>query len=259
MALMNTSVFTGYADRIAKHYSMLKTTLASMSASGTPYFTRISATDDAEVEIPMVEKSNTFDVFISASGAATDLSRLITPYTALITGFENHLKKNGLGRTWDEYCADQDVRVSEYTNEVHYAKHRRYMNASNVFSETEFTLGTCAVDPSGIVFTDGDNLGDGTSTNKADGSNFAAARLKAVVTSSNITSPISLQIVGLDETGQNDTINSLNNVAGPSGTEIVLTPASGRFVDVTNVSLVSGGTVGDTFNVVTIKERDIAL
>ena len=251
--VINVPTFIQYADRIASNYKTLAESLAIMSASGS-YFGIITNTNAADIEIPMADFSDKFDNYISGTKAATEVAISMHPYTDLITSLEKHLQRTGLGRTWDAYCSASGVRVSDYTNQIHYAKHRRYMNARNVFSEEEASFGTVEVNPSGVIFTDGESFGTGSSREKADGEHFAAARVKALLLS-DISSPLVVNLIGLKEDGTEHTIRSVP-ISGSNLSSIEIHP-SGRFVDITDVTMVSGGTSGDKFIIKTIKEREV--
>lgn len=253
MTVMNTQIFETFADRIARDYKTLNDSLHQMAASGS-YFGILTDTNVPDIEIPMIEYADIFDNYIDGDYAATKMSASIYPFTDLITSFENHLKRTDIGRTWDSYCSASGVRVSDYTNQVHYAKHQRYMNARNVFSENPIQMGIVTVGPSGVIFTDKDNFGTGSAKEKADGGNFAAAALEATLMN-DISTPLVIDVIGLNEVGESQTIRS-NAITGSGYVTVPLLP-SGRYVDVTNVEFVSGGSLGNTIIIKTIKERDI--
>lgn len=255
MGVINSDVFIEYADRIARDYIILQHALDEVILA-KPYFKILTVTDDPDVEIPMDDSADKCDTYFSQDKSATALASTMFPFTDLITGFENHMKRVEAGRTWDEYCSASGVRVSAYTNEVHYAKHHRYMLASNVFAEHQIDFGIASImPPSGTVaFQDLDNFGSGDPKARADGSNFAASKVNAVLIS-DINPPVVFKIIGVDDSGEEVLFNTVP-LTGVSGTVIVANP-SGRIVDMTSVELVSGGTSGDTVKFSSIKERDV--
>ena len=109
-----------------------------------------------------------------------------------------------------------------------------------------------------LEFTDGDDFGDGSADAKADGSNFAGAQLKAIVVGSNTISSLVVDIEGLDEEGSAKTLSGVT-ISGAPGTEVAIGTTSDRWVDITNITRVSGGSTGDEIELHNIKERTIEL
>ena len=257
MALMNTAVLTGYADRIAKQYSYIKVCFDTLAQTGvgTNYYTRVTDTEDPDIELTMLQPAYNADAsFVSST--TLSVVRNMSSFTGLISAFEAHLNREGslTYKTWDGYCTTEAVRVSDYTNQVFYARNNSYMKARNVFCESSATFGTYAV---GTGFTVGSNFGDGAEANLANGTNFAGTQVKAVVTGSNTISGMTATIVGLDEVGAAKTKTGVA-IAGAPGTEITVGSTTDRWVAVTNIT-VTGGSSGDSFEVRNIKERTITL
>lgn len=262
MALMSKTVFEGFVDRIAKQYSYIKVCFDALSNTGvgTQYYERITATGDPDVELAMLRYAFDADNKF-AENETIAMVQSIGEYTSLITSFERHLSREGsiTSRRWDDYCEQEDVRVSDYTNQVYYARNSTYMLARNVFAEDDTTLASAEMTgASTLTFTDGDDFGDGGASNLADGSSFAGAQLKAVVTGSNTISSLVVNIVGLDEEGNSKTLNNVT-ISGAPAAEVTIGTTADKWVDVTNIVWASGGSLSDEFELHNIKEREIAL
>lgn len=258
MPIMDVEVFKGYADRIAGQFRILKTSILSMSA-GTPFFEQLTVTADPDVEIPMLGPARNQDVAVTIDDAAVKTVKGMSGLTGLITAFESHLltqTEDSDISSWDTYCTDQDVRVSEYTDKVFLARHGRHMLARNVFCESEIIMAECTVGPSGIIISeDALSLGTGSVSQKAE-SGFAGAQLAAIL-NTEIVSGLDIEIVGLSETGLTRRLSTDSGlIVGPSGSRIDIPPPSGRFVSISEVNLLSGGSEGDSFDLVNIIERD---
>ncbi|MGQ4893397.1 MAG: hypothetical protein ACP6IQ_02090 [Candidatus Njordarchaeia archaeon] len=261
MAVISETLFEGITDRAAFQFQSIKANLAALGVEGTgTQYHRVTSTNDSDIEVPLVESADTSDKAFSASDAAVKLCRNFTDFTQIITGLEEHFRRVNLDNpTIDGYCEASGVLVSNYFNQIYYARRGRYLLARHVFCEEEKTFCSCTVTPSGINFVDRDDFGDGSPENYADGNNFAGEKVKAVVTSPTISVPINIRIIGLNENGEDQTIESGAIIIGNQGDEINIPSASGRFVDITNVELVSGGSNGDSFDLKPIKERIVKL
>ena len=259
---MTTTVFKGVADRMAKQYSYIKVCFDALSTTGVgdDYYERITNTDDPDVELAMLQPAYNADIEFEKN-TPQKITRGLSAYTNLVSSFEAHLQREGSlsNRTWDGYCESQDVRVSDYTNQVYYARNNDYMKARNVFSEEDATFASAKMtDASTLTFTDGTDFGNGSADAKADGSNFAGTQIKAIITGSNSISSLVINIEGLDEEGVSKTLNGVS-ISGTPGTEIVIGTDSDRWVDITNITRTSGGTTDDEFEIHNIKERTIEL
>jgi hypothetical protein len=261
MALMTKTVFKGIADRMAKQYSFIKVCFDALSSTGngTNYYDMVTNTNDPDVELAMLQASYNADVEFETN-TPQKIAKGLSSYTNLISSFESHLQREGSLslRTWDAYCEAQDVRVSDYTNQIHYSRNNTYMNARNVFSEDDTTFASAEMTgATALTFTDGDDFGDGAAATKADGNNFAGTQLKAVVTGSNtIASSLVVDIAGLDENGATKTLTNVS-IAGSPGTEVVIGATTDLWVDVTGITRVSGGALNDEFELHNIKERTV--
>ena len=137
MALIDTTTLLGIADRAAYQYGQLKITcLAIQAVGGGLYFTRVTATEDPDVEIPTVADYDRVDKDLLVTYAAKNGTLLGN----IISAMEAHFSRPGpsgaplqLGG-WDGYLSTANKRVSQYFAELYYACKGWYMLAINVFS-----------------------------------------------------------------------------------------------------------------------------
>lgn len=266
MALISSSVLLGIADRAAKQYQYLYDARTSLIVTGTGlYFTRASATGDADVEIPLGAPYDEVDDDFSMVTLIAHGTKL----GEIVTAMENHFSRKDANGAylqtggWDGYLAAKDKRVSWYFAQIYWAVKDTRMLAINVFSEGTDTFGTIVVAAgSTINFTDGVNYGNGASTNPANGSNYAATQLKIVVGATFGASDLQLRLAVKDTDDDPTTIDVIVPGGSSEGDEIDVGTSSDRFLDVTGVSFVpfgSFGTLGDTVYIRNKKERTIAL
>jgi hypothetical protein len=265
MPLIDTATLLKVADRAAYQYGQIKTTLAAVNQVGTGYYwTTITATEDADVELPLQQVYYNVDQdFAVALGI-----RGGTNLPNIVFGMENHFNRPGpsgnplqLGG-WDGYLQSNNKRVSQYFGELFYISHGFYMLAVDVFSEgvDDFATAVRNAVP-GITFTDGVNYGNGNVLNPANGVNFAATQLKVYVVSMGGTN-LDLRLSVKDVNNNPTTIDVTIPGGSPPGTEVAIGTAADRFLDVTNIILKpagSAGTLGDNMKVRNLKERQIAL
>jgi hypothetical protein len=267
MPLIDTTTLLRISDRAAYQYSQIKSTMAAISVAGTngKYFDMVTATDDPDVEIPTVALYENTDNDFLPGMAAKDGTLLGN----IIGGMENHFNmrdaNTGLPLQpggWDGYLYTKGIRASQYFAELFYACHGFYMLAVDVFSEGVDTLATAQVIAGpGITFTDGISYGDGSPTNPANGTNFAATQLKAYVVSMGATQ-LDLRLSVKDINNNLTTIDVSVPGGSAPATEITIGGTSDRFLDVTNIILKPGGSAGTSGNVIRIrnkKERQIQL
>lgn len=267
MPLIDTTTLLEIADRAAYQYSQLKTTLAAISVAGAngKYFDMVTATDDPDVEIPTVADYENVDNDFLPGFAAKNGTLL----GGIIGGMEAHFNVRDVSTGlplqaggWDGYLYSKGERVSQYFAELFFACHGFYMLAVNVFSEGVDTMATAGVIAGpGVTFTHGVSYGTGSTTNPANGTNFAATQLKAYVVSMG-GAQLDLRLSVKDINNNLTTID----VTIPGGsiptTEITIGGTSDRFLDVTNIILKPGGsagTSGDTIQIRNKKERQIQL
>jgi hypothetical protein len=244
---------------------MLYDAFAAANVQGTGwYFERVSSTDDSDVEIPTIGPYREVDEDFDVDLAVREGTKMGYVVTAMETHFNrrdsngNRLQSGG----WDGYLTVKDERVSWYFASLFYAVKRRRMLALNVFSEGDDTFGTVELTAGpGMDFTDGVNYGNGSSLNKADGSNYAATQLRVVVTSMS-SAKLDLRLGVKDQNDNPTTIDVTIPASSPAGTSVPVGTSSDRFLDLINVSFVpmgNFGTIGDTMTIRNLKERTIAL
>lgn len=265
MALIDTTTLLGIADRAAQQYNLLRLAFESADQEGGGwYFDRVTDTDDPDVELPTVQPYEIVDQDVEVDFAVRNGTRMANVVNAMMVHF-NIRNSSGVplqAGGWDGYATTQNVRYSWWFNKLYFAVKERYLLANNVFSETDDVFGTVEVVAGpGLSFTDGVNYGTGASTNKANGSNFAATQLKVVVTSMG-ANQLDLRLSVKDVNNLPTTIDVSIPASSPPGTEVSVGGALNRFLDMIGVSYIpasSYGTLGDTVTIRNLKERQIAL
>ena len=262
MALIDSTTLLGIADRCAAQYGYLKTAFDSISLTGgvsacnSYYWQMITATDDPDVEIPLESTYYNSDINLSLVTCV----RSGTPQlTSIVTTMDNHFSRVSHSGSWDGFLTTNDERVSDYFNKVYYIAKGSYMLANNVFSEADDVFGTAEVEagPS-VTFTDGDDYGDGSASNRASGSYFAATQLKVVCVGAIGATDLDLRLSVKDEDDVATTIDVTVPALSLDGAEIDVGTVTDRFLDVTGIDFqpaADQGTLGDTVNVQNKKER----
>jgi len=264
MSLIDVTTLLRVADRAAYQYGQMKDMSSAIQAQGTAYYWEtITATDDPDVEIPTLKPYEAVDNDLSPTQIVCG-----TLLGNIISGMEGHFSRkdsNGdplqLGG-WDGYLQAKDERVSQYFAELYRATKVSYMFAVHVFSEGDdkFADVSVAAGPT-IVFTDGINYGNGSGTNPANGSYFAATQLRIVVGTMG-AADLDLRLAVKDVNDNPTTIDVTVPAGSAPGDSISVGTSSDRFLDVTGASFVpagSTGTVGDVVEVRNLKERQIVL
>ena len=265
MSLIDSTTLLRVADRAAYQYGQIKANLAAITQVGLGYYwTTVTATEDADVEIPLQAPYYGVDNdFLVAN-----VVRWGTNLPDIVGAMEAHfVRSNGSGGVlqlggWDGYLMAHNARVSQYFGELFFVCHGFYMLAVDVFSESVDDFATAArIAGPAIAFTDGVSYGNGSTTNPANGTYFAATQLKVYVVAmggANLDLRLSVKDVNNNPT----TIDVTVPGGSPPATEIPIGTSANRFLDVTNITLVpagSAGTLGDNIKVQNLKERQIAL
>ena len=265
MPLINTASLLRVADRAAYQYGQMKTLFAAISQEGTAYYWEtITATDDPDVEIPVLGPYDQVDNDLAPGFAAKNGTSL----ASVIGGMEAHFAWPGPTGAplqtggWDGYLTDKDVRVSQFFGDLFFACKGYYMIANNVFSEGNDQFGaiTVVAGPA-IHYVDGINYGNGNPANPANDVFFAATQLKVVVVSmggTNLDIRLSVKDINDNPTTIDVTVpgGSIPGAVVPIGT------TTDRFLDVIGAIFVpagSTGTVGDSITIRNLKERQIVL
>ena len=263
MPLIDSVTLIDIADRCAWQYNQIAASFENIAPTGTGswgtdseyYWQRITATDNPDLEIPTLNVYYTADYGINMSNA---IKSGVPQFAAIVTGMDAHFSRMAYTGGWDAYLTDNDERVSDYFNQVYFLAKSQYMLANNVFSETVDTFGTWEY---GDIFTGGVTYGNGSISNRANGSSFAETQLKMVVDSgSTSVTDLTLVVTGMTLGNPSPvTITSVNITAGSPGSEIVLGTSSDKFLQVTNIQADPGhpGSSGNEVLLRNIKERTV--
>jgi len=266
MALIDTTTLLNIADRAAAQYKQVAVPFESINATGVSgaeqfYWQMVTATDDPDVEIPLLSPYYTVDT--SGFSTQTLIRSGVPGLTTIVSTMDTHFNRVSLTGSWDGYCTQEDVQVSDYFNLLYFAARSTYLLANNVFSESDDTFATLDIAAGPVLnFTDGVDYGDGDATNRADGTNFAPTQLRMKVdvaaAGAALGADIDLTLNVKDPDNNPTTIN----VTVPSGTAVgayvSVGTSSDIFLDVTGASFNGGqGQVGDEVTVHNLKQREI--
>lgn len=265
MALIDTATLLRIADRAAYQYGQLNAVCTAIQAQGQGfYFETVSATEDADVEIPLdgpyydVDEDLEVDFMVKNGTRLPNIVGEMNAHFSRLDGSGVPLQAGG----WDGYLTSEDERVSYYFAKLFFAVNGYYMIANNVFSESvdQFARLQVASGPT-LTFTDGMNYGTGAASNPADGSHYAATQLKIVVTSMG-ASTLNVRLSVKDINNDPKTIDVTIPGGSIPGAVIPVGTTADRFLDVIGAIFTpagSSGTVGDDMIVINLKERQIAL
>ena len=139
MAIIDTSVLLGICDRAAAQYGLVKVAFDSINATGTGfYWQRITATDDVDVEIPMLSPGYSSDTTLTL---ATCVRSGCPALGQVVTMTDSHFSRVAHTGGLDTFLTTGDERVSDYYNQVYYLAKGSYLLANNVFSEDSDDFG----------------------------------------------------------------------------------------------------------------------
>jgi len=254
MGLIQSSVLLGIADRCAYQYGLLVQNWDSINVTGGGYYwQRVTATDDPDVEIPLL---NTYYLLDTQGFNLTQLVQGGVPkLLTVVTAMDAHFSRVGHANGWDGYLNAVDDRVSDYFNQVYYAAKGQYMLANNVFSETDDVFGTFN---GAAVYVDGIDYGDGSWLNRADGSHFAATQLKLVVGAGATATSLVVQVNGKDKENQPHSASNSTPLTGGAGTTVTVGTTADRFLDTTGISITGGSLSGGNCTIQNVVERAVA-
>ncbi len=259
MALIDPITLIEITDRAAWQYEqMLDVSLIiNPDPTNTGYYQMVTLTEDPDQEVPMLQGMLAVDSDFDLVGMVRGTRLKNVPGIV-----QNHFIRVSEAGGMDGYLFTNDLRVSDFYNQVNKISLGQYLLAVNVFSETDDTFGTVEIigGPS-VDFTDGINYGTGNQFQEADGTDFAATQLKIVTTSVIGASDIELTL-SVKDVNDNPTTIDVTVLSGSGvGVEVLVGTTSDRFLDVMGVSYkaatVDEGTVGDTFRISNVKERQI--
>lgn len=255
MAIISSSVLLGIADRCAFQYGLFLAPITAANITGTGfYWQRITDTDDVDVEIPLLNPYYAVDNGITNSQI---YQNGLTPLSSIVTNMDTHFSRVSFTGSWDQFLRDNDERVSDYFNQVYRYAKGTYMLSNNVFSEAENAF--CTWTNAG-GFVDGMSYGDGAWTNKADGTHFASTQLKVVADDGSTSiSGLTFTLEGKDE---DNNVKSLSvgplSLSNP-GDESDIGTSADLWLDVTDMTSITGGASGNAIKIVNKKERQIAM
>ncbi len=262
MALIDIDTALQIADRSGAQYEILEQAFDDMDQEGNNYYTIIiTLTDNPELEIPSEGSA-----YILDNGFDKNLNFCTRRTLGLsVTMIEAHFNFRGTDGEplqiggWNTYLLDNDSRVSDFFNQVFFSVHGNYLQANVVFSESVDVFGTAEVIAGlAIDYTDGVNYGTGDFLNIANGDNFAATQLKAVVENMGaVNTELMLSVKDINNLPTTITVTIPAN--STVDTEIPIGTTDDRFLDIMGVTLVSGGTVGDIIRFENLKERQVEL
>ena len=260
MALINPITLIEIIDRAAWQYLQLLDVrlIINPDPTNAGYYQMVTATEDPDQEVPMLQGmlavDNDFDLVGIVKG--TRLSN--------IPGIvQNHFIRVEEAGGMDGYLFTNNLRASDYYNQVNRISLGQYLLAVNVFSEADDTFATCEIIGGPLVdFTDGISYGTGSQFQEATGTAFAATQLKIVTTSVIGVSNIELTLSVKDINDNPTTIDVIIPSGRGIGEEVLVGTTSDRFLDVMGVGYKAAtadeGTVGDTFRVANVKAREVA-
>ena len=247
MALIDKTVLQGIADRLAWQSKQLVEAFDTIDddngGAGTGYFERVSETDDADVEIPLVSNYNTADAGTTARAAM----RNMTTFTTIVTSMDTHFSRVSQSGSWDGYCTAEGVEVSSYFNDVYYAAKNQNMLANNVFYDGLIVFGDCDITSTTTIdFTDGWDFGDGDATNRASegpevGSTvyYAPTQLQVYIplTGGQIASGTQIVIDGKDESNATKQMTITPSASSTPGFAEDIGTTTDLWLDVTDVTV----------------------
>jgi hypothetical protein len=259
MAIISTSVLLGIADRAAYQYGLIKTAFDSINATGGGlYQTRVTNTDDTDVEIPLLSTYYNVDSGLTlATCIRSGCAQLLT----IVTAMDTHFTRVSHTGSWDAYCTSYNKRLSDYFNQLHYLAKGQYMLANNVFSESNDAFGVIEIAAGPAVdFTDGDDYGDGSASNRASGSYFAATQLRVVPTDGAIgVNDLDLRLNVKDADNNPTTVDVTVPALTAEGASVNVGTGANKFLDVTGASIIGTSNLGDKITIYNKKERTIAM
>lgn len=263
MGLVDVVTLLGIADRAARQYGFIATAFTSINltsvsgggSGGEFFWRRVTDGDDPDLEIPMLEKMYDLDTngFTLATAFKAGLPKLL--YT--VTAMDTHFTRVGHSGGWDSYLNAVSERVSDYFNQVYYAAKSQYLLANNVFSEDTNTFATWEYVLGADDYTAGTDYGNGSWTNRANGSYFAPTQLKAVVHADSNTCSSLILTLTVRTPGNTLTTVDTPAISGGAGTSVNVGTSASRYLAVTNVVAKSGASNGNKVVIQNIIERDV--
>ena len=270
----------------------------SLSARGSNFYemAHVCPDGDPEVEIATLTQARASDLVWNTESdpfvLATSLNSGLSSAYGIIGAITTHLNtatisgSRAITGSWNQYLETAEaadtpyatmptfpsltgsneggVRVSEYFRRVYTSAGGPNLRARNVFYDAPdpFTFGTITgAAGNTITYTDVGDFGNGTANDIANGSAFAATRMKVVVGAGGWTAETTLSFQLVTEPDGDIRTVSVTIPASVAGAEIAIgSSALDRFTKISGVSVTGGSTsLGETLSVVNVFERVIEL
>ncbi len=221
------------------------------------YFDMVTPCDDSDVEVPIAGYASLADTTLNTGDI---VSRSTPALLKLISSINAHFNRINFSGGYDQYLINNNLRVSNYFNQLYAATFGNYLLAKNVFCDTDSLFGTINLTsgPS-ISFVDSINFGNGSIPYRlAKDGNFAATQLKIKVVNFGGTR-CDLNIIGTDK--DNNIISNAVSIPAVTneGDYVSIGSSSNRYLDVGSITFANSnhGTNGDVFEIRNIPERVI--
>lgn len=261
MGLISVSVLSGITDRIASQVALFKAAFNAAKASGTPYYQRVhvgvgTPAGDYDVENALINPCNTLDVN-TFSGTFYN-----STYSQLINALDTHaLAKNAV--TFDSFLNISGVNVHPDFEDAWYRVKATHLLARNVFfSDANMIVATFTSTGSGTgTYASVSPVGTAPDSRFAPGTvNYAAAKM-VVVPAQVVGANTVLNLRLVKENATTGTTTDSDNITITSGTTSGTQFAVKSSLPMLNVSniIAAGGNSSDVFNVIALRERDVAL
>jgi len=262
MAIISNAVFEGIADRIGYQSKQISDAIDDMEpVGGGLFFSRVTDTDDYQVEQPLITPGNTLDNNLP-NFSGTEKTLLSNTFASMISGLITHVNAVGSASgitTLDSFLTTSGIDVDYNFDNAYFASQGQHLNAINVFGP-QIELASVAMTGSGVgAFTDVQALGTGTGKTSAVPPNYAASALEVITNSLIGANNLILDVRTTTEDGTADSNQVIvtNGTASGVGFDVG-TPATDLYIDVVNV-VPAGGNNGDSVVIKNKVLRDIAL
>jgi len=299
MALMDPRDVLAITDRIGKryYYSLLAAVSGSpdsLSTRGADFYemAHVCPDGDPEIEITTLSQARasdqawntTSDPFALATSLIGGLSSSYSIIGALTTHFNTATSggERAITGNWNQYLESSDttgtdyinkptfpstgkgVRISEYFRRVYSNSGGPQLRARNVFYDAPdpFVFGTITGEAGNTVaYVDVGNFGNGTANDIANGSAFAATRMKLVAGTGGWSAGTTLNMQLVTEPNGDVVTISISVPALVAGAQTLIgVNSESRYTKVSGVSVTGGATtVGETLSIVNVFERVIEL
>ena len=253
MTVIPKSVFEGRSDRLSYQYQKLAEGVSAGSGvGGGKHFSRVSEPDIYSVESDFIDHSHDFDQNYCASEVVADLSTFVN----MINDDVSHVTGKGYADL-DAYLSGVGLNVSHYYENVYHAIKGTHLNAINTFGPS-VKMGTVEVTgATSCVFTDGVVVGTGSG--KVSDTNYAGARVDIIVQTGKTITAETVARLSLTREGGDTTTEDVTIPAGAGDGSVVAYTVGVNYIDLTGVTIISGGTNSDEFDLYSALERVVSL